>query len=229
MAWDPVWEQIFSNLEWGKYPPEDFIRFIARNFYGVENRKKIRILEVGCGPGANLWFLAREGFTVYGIDGSETAINKAKKRLNSECPNWQGELVVGDISSLPYEDEFFNAVVDIEAIYCNAYAVSKKIYDELARVSIKGGGLYSRTFATGCWGDKTGQSVGHNAWVVGEGPMSGKGYTRFTCSDEITDLMRGFNVKSVEMLMRTVDNREHEIKEWIILGEKKTPIYDRPI
>lgn len=60
------------------------IRFIARNFYKVNNRESIKILEVGCGPGANLWYMNREGFTVYGIDGSETAIKKAEKRLKED-------------------------------------------------------------------------------------------------------------------------------------------------
>lgn len=141
MSWDPVWEKVFSDQEWGKYPPEDFIRFIARNFYNVENRKEIKILEVGCGPGANLWFLAREGFEISGIDGSQTAITQAGSRLNTECPNWRGALTVGDISVLPYPNDCFDAVVDIECVYCNTYATSKQIYCEMARV-VRGGGSF---------------------------------------------------------------------------------------
>jgi hypothetical protein len=53
-AWDPLWEQIFNTREWGKYPPEHAVRFVARNFYRVPYRKQVRLLEVGCGPGANL-------------------------------------------------------------------------------------------------------------------------------------------------------------------------------
>ncbi|EAL1485109.1 SAM-dependent methyltransferase, partial [Campylobacter coli] len=45
------WENIFSNKEWGKYPSENLIRFIARNFYNVKNRNEIRILELGLGTG----------------------------------------------------------------------------------------------------------------------------------------------------------------------------------
>jgi len=100
MAWDPVWENVFRSQSWGKYPAEDFIRFIASNFYNVSDRKNVRILEVGCGPGANLWFMAREGFSVYGIDGSKHAIHLAKLRLDSECPGWVGQLVVGDMVQL---------------------------------------------------------------------------------------------------------------------------------
>jgi len=222
MSWDPVWEQVFTGQEWGKYPPEDFVRFIARNFYQVADRKAVKILEVGCGPGANLWFMAREGFSVYGVDGSKHAIDLAKARLDFECPGWNGKLVVGDIVGLPFDGDFFDAVVDSEAVYCNSFNESRLIYQEMARVCRGGGKLFSRTFAIGCWGDKTGESVGHNAWIVAEGPMKGKGYTRFTDIEEVENLIQGFGVRSVEILTRTIDNRKHQIKELLILGEKKS-------
>ncbi|ECL6467391.1 SAM-dependent methyltransferase, partial [Campylobacter jejuni] len=57
---EKIWEQIFSKKEWGKYPSENVIRFIARNFYNVQDRSKINILELGFGTGANLWFCAKE-------------------------------------------------------------------------------------------------------------------------------------------------------------------------
>jgi hypothetical protein len=44
-TWDPVWERIFQSKEWGKYPPEHVIRFVARNFYLARDRNKIRLLE----------------------------------------------------------------------------------------------------------------------------------------------------------------------------------------
>jgi SAM-dependent methyltransferase len=220
MSWDSVWEQVFSNQEWGKYPPEDFIRFIARNFYQVADRKAIKILEVGCGPGANLWFMAREGFSVYGIDGSKHAIDLARERLDQECPGWCGDLVVGDIIQLPFDEGFFDAVIDNEALCCNSFNDSQLIYQAMARVCKVSGKLFSRTFATGCWGDKTGQSVGHNAWIVAEGPMSGKGYTRFTDIDEVEKLIQGFTLRNIEILTVTTDNRTHQIKELLIFGEK---------
>jgi len=38
MAWDPIWERVFSSQAWGKYPGEDLIRFVARNFYAAPDR-----------------------------------------------------------------------------------------------------------------------------------------------------------------------------------------------
>lgn len=220
MAWDEVWEDVFSQQEWGKYPSEEVVRFVARNFYKVPDRKSVKILDLGCGPGAQLWYLAREGFSIYGIDGSKTAIEKARERLDQECPGWTGELKVGDITTLPFSDSFFDAVIDNEVIYANSLEDSRRIYTELARVCKVGGKLYSRTFATGCWGDQTGQKVGHNAYLVSEGPMFNKGLTRFTEYGEIHQLATGFQINEIDLLVRTVDSRQHEIKEWIILGEK---------
>ena len=120
MVWDKVWEEVFKRQRWSRYPNEELIRFIAKNFYKVEDRKLIKILEVGCGPGANLWYLAREAFCVYGIDGSITAIAKAKNRLDKEVKGWCGHLMIEDITVIPFDGQFFDAVVDVERLYCNS-------------------------------------------------------------------------------------------------------------
>jgi len=220
MTWDPVWEQIFQSQPWGKYPTVELIRFVAKNFYQAKDRKSVRLLEIGCGPGANLWYLAREGFTVYGIDGSATAIRIAKDRLDRECNGWQGELRTADITQLPYPDGFFDAVVDVEAIYCNDLENSKRIYRELFRVTKPQGKLISITFAAKSWGDGVGAKVSHNTWVVSEGPLSGKGMGRFTDQNDIPDLIGGFMLENLEMVTRTVNGLKNEIREWIIEGVK---------
>ncbi|MBF0498706.1 MAG: class I SAM-dependent methyltransferase [Candidatus Riflebacteria bacterium] len=222
MSWDPVWEKIFqSNRAWGTYPGEELVRFIARTFATEKNRGQRRILEVGCGPGCNLLFFGREGFQVCGIDGSSAAIDRAKKALDNAFPSgWQGELCVGELINLPYEDDSFDAVVDNEAICCNSFEESRTIYQNIYRVLKPGGRMFSRTFSRGCYGDGTGTEVGHNAWIVSEGPLLGEGYNRFTDPDEVSELIGMLKLISCEMIMRTVDNRTHEIRELIIIAEK---------
>ena len=43
MSWDPVWENVFQNQSWGKYPSENLVRFVARNFYNKEALSLFRI------------------------------------------------------------------------------------------------------------------------------------------------------------------------------------------
>jgi SAM-dependent methyltransferase len=215
-----VWEQVFRDRPWGKYPGEDLIRFIATNFYGVPDRKKIRLLEVGCASGANLWYMAREGFSVYGIEGSETAARHARDRLDAECPDWNGEVQKGDIVKLPFAEESFDAVIDVAAVCCNSFEDSTVIYAEMARVCKTSGHLFSRTLAQGCLGDGNGTPVGHNAWLASDGPLAGKGYCRYTALEEIPELVKPFRVAAVELLTRTIEDRRHEVREWIIMGTK---------
>ena len=222
MSWDKNWEKIFQNKEWGKYPAEDLIRFIANNFYKYKKRNRIKILEIGCGTGSNLWFIAREGFSVYGIDGSKTAIGIAKKRLDNEVPNWVGDLKVGDIIKLPYEDEIFDAVIDNEAVTHNSFENSQKIYLEALRVLVPGGKLFSRTFATGCWGENTGTKINENEWIPSEGPMSLGEFLRLTPYNLIEKLFGEFQINEIEKLTRTSNQMEKEIIEWLITCEKKS-------
>ena len=45
-SFDETWEEIHSTQEWGKYPSEPVIRFVARNYYKVD-RKATKILDFG--------------------------------------------------------------------------------------------------------------------------------------------------------------------------------------
>ncbi|RYY72347.1 MAG: class I SAM-dependent methyltransferase, partial [Comamonadaceae bacterium] len=157
MSRDPLWEDIFATRPWGKYPAEEFIRFLAGNFYRRDPRHGVRVLEVGFGIGANLWYAAREGFCVHGIEGAQAGRDRAVQRLDAEVPGWRdhgADLRVGDICEpLPYADAGFDAVVDSDAVTCNGHEEACRVYAEMHRVTRPGGLMYIRTPATGCWGE----------------------------------------------------------------------------
>ncbi len=225
MAWDPVWEQIFTSQAWGRYPGEDVIRFVARNFYATPDRASIRFLEVGFGTGTNLWFLAREGFSANGIEGSKGAEAIARERLDNECPGWSaaprnGELVVGDMMKLQWPDATFDALIDSEAVYCNDFEESCRIYREMHRVTKPGGKLFVRTFATGCWGDGIGTAVGTRRYIADAGPMAGKGPSRFTAEDELAELLGPWKINEINLITRSLDAQRQVVREWVVEAEK---------
>ena len=37
-SFDNVWEEIHASQEWGKYPSEPVIRFVARNYYKKDRK-----------------------------------------------------------------------------------------------------------------------------------------------------------------------------------------------
>lgn len=72
--------------------------------------EKLNVLDVGCGTGVITLLLAEMGHTVTGIDFSEGMLGKAKERANSL--NLIVNFKIGDAENLPFEDEFFDVVIN---------------------------------------------------------------------------------------------------------------------
>ncbi len=225
--WNKNWDNIFTETDWGKYPCEELIRFVARNFFGSPKREEVKILEIGCGTGGNLWFLTREGFDVTGIDGSSVGVEKAEKRLTKN--GLSASLHVGDVMELPWDADLFDCVIDNECIYSNTFADSLKIINEVKRVLKPGGLFYSKTFMTGTSGDGMGDKLEgeKNTYTKlhGGALRTNYGVVRFTEEAEIDSLYGVFNIESIDFVNRSDKNRANEIKEWIIIC-RKTAIMD---
>lgn len=224
MAWDPVWEEVFATRPWGRYPGEDLVRFVMGHYGRREDRASVRLLEVGCGTGANLWFMAREGFSAHGLERAPSGVALCERRLDAECPGWReagGEVQVGDLLALPHADDSFDAAIDVVAVCYSPFDQARAAYRELARVTRPGGRLFVRTFATGCWGEGTGEQVGPGYWACAEGPLAGLGATRFTSEDQVTDLFPGWEIERVERASRTEGSGAHEIRHLVIHGVKR--------
>ncbi|WP_322923966.1 class I SAM-dependent methyltransferase [Paenibacillus campi] len=224
MSWEPVWEEVFSKKEWGKYPAEDLIRFVARNFYRAPNRADIKILEVGSGTGTNLCYMAGEGFTVYGIDGSAKGVSIAQTRLKNDpaIDEQRTHVIEGDMISLPYETEFFDAVIDIESIYTNRWENTVHILQEIHRVLKPNGKFYSKHFAEHTEGDGTGEYVDRHMYIPDSGALIDIGPVRFATEADIHELYEDkFVITELEQAIRTTNNRTCTIIEWLISMDRK--------
>jgi len=221
--WDPGWDDVFRAKDWGSYPPEELVRFMGRNFFSAPDRKAVRVLEIGCGAGANLLFLAQEGFDATGLDGSAVALEQAKSRLNARGLSvWLDQ---GDAMDLPYSDTGFDCVLDIECVYANTLADSRKILGEAHRVLKPGGLLFSKTFMTGTSGEETGRRMEgeDNTFLeLPDGPFNkGYGVIRLTAEEEILTLYDHFDNISVDYVIRSDFNRAKEVREWLITCRRK--------
>jgi len=219
-SWDKVWDKVFQELEWGKYPGESLIRFIARNFY-KRDRKNTKLLEVGCGPGANVWYMAREGFDVYGMEGSKTAVERGKARMEKE--GVKVTFSIGDIVALPYQNGFFDGVVDAECLTHNNRENLERILKEIRRVLKTGGLFYSRTFTEQVYLGKNPKQVGPNEFIeASDGPFFGRGFVRLTTREGVEELYgKYFKILSVDKNDYTEQNGKILISEWVIICQKE--------
>lgn len=212
-----IWDDIFKSRSWGKYPPIPLVRFVARNFFAATDRSAVNILELGSGPGANLWFMAREGFRVYGIDGSPSACEIALKRLREESLTGQvGQILVGDYFTQldQFEPDFFDAIIDVESLCCNPFARVRQIITKAFSRLKKGGRMFSIAFADGTWG-LAGEQIDHHAMYPTEGPLAGEGFNRFTTREDIDELYAGAAIANLERQELHFDNGK-KVSEWLI-------------
>lgn len=213
------WDEVFQRQRWGRYPAEHVIRFVARNFYAAPERRAVHLLDLGCGPGANTWFMAREGFSVAALDGSPAAISQLVERCTAE--GLEIDARVGDLGSLPWPDAMFDGVVDNAALYCNRAEACTRIVGEVARVLKPGGAFLSANFTDRTWGFGTGELVERNGFVdVTDGPLAHKGFALFFDRAFVRDLYQAFAECDVDRLAWTLDAESHEIEMWIVQARK---------
>ena len=67
-TFDPLWEEKHSSGHMERYPGDSVVSFVFKNFSRYNPRSAVRLLEVACGIGFNLWFALHEGLSVLGIE-----------------------------------------------------------------------------------------------------------------------------------------------------------------
>ena len=192
------WDAWYQDGNTQRYPWDRVVSFVFRRAPKDRARSEVRILEVGCGAGSNLWFAAREGFSVCGIDGSATAIETARRRFAAE--GLSGEFVTGDFTrTLPYPDARFDLAIDRGAIFCADYAGGRRAIDEIGRVLKPGGiflfGPYSRRHSSYASGTLRGDGrVGD----ISRGTMMGVGDLCFYSEEMVREaLSTGWTILSL--------------------------------
>ncbi|OGC02591.1 SAM-dependent methyltransferase [candidate division KSB1 bacterium RBG_16_48_16] len=101
------YETLFENYGIG-YDKECFAQGTSGECDFIEkeigHNKKCRILDIGCGTGRHSIELARRGYTVTGIDLSESLLKRAKEKAKEEGVSV--EFIQADARSLTFENAF---------------------------------------------------------------------------------------------------------------------------
>lgn len=163
-GWHNAWEKsiYLQGKHLNLYPHHNVVSFLMRQFPDPRQRQCVRVLEIGCGAGNNLWFAAREGFEVSGIDGSTSAISFAQHRFHHD--GLSGEFVTGDFQALPWGNQSFDIVLDRQAVGHNRLATIESTLDEVHRVLKPGGLFFSMVYSDQHPEIHNGKNLGDNTY-----------------------------------------------------------------
>lgn len=121
--------------------PQENMAEIVRVF---RKNKVRRVLDLGCGTGRHLVYLAKKGFDVYGIDIADEGIKLSKEWLKEE--GLKADIKIGSIHErLPYKDNFFDAVISTQALHHERIKKVRKGIKEVERI-LRPEGIVFMTF-----------------------------------------------------------------------------------
>lgn len=104
-------------------------------------KSNAKVLDIGCGGGANVanWLAKCTNGHVTGIDYSKVSVEESKKLNAIAIKQGKCDIVYGDVSSMPFDDEAFDCVSAFETVYF--WVDLEKCFAEVNRV-MKSGGMF---------------------------------------------------------------------------------------
>jgi ubiquinone/menaquinone biosynthesis C-methylase UbiE len=137
------WQNIYQQgRQLNKYPYDAIVSLVMRL---KRTNSSLSALELGCGAGNNIVFMAEEGVDVAGIDISSAALDFAQERLTRL--QLKADLVNGHFTQLPWQDNSFDLVIDRSALNCVPRSDILVALSESYRVLKPGGCIFSIMYA----------------------------------------------------------------------------------
>ena len=211
------WNALYkSGKQMSIFPFSDLVSFVYRYTAPFEGMK---VLDLGCGAGANIPLFKHLGADYHAIEQSEVIVESLIKRY----PELKGKIVIGDFTKpfvYPYQ---FDLVVDRSSVTHNTTADIKSclawVYD-----SMKIGAEYIGIdwFSEGHNGyyDHTEVLDEHTFGGFKVGVFKGLGKVHFSTEEHIRELFKDFQIEEIEhKIVEKVDGKRYSTYNF--LAEKQ--------
>ena len=191
----PDWNTLYEHDEFAPDEPEPFL-LSAVSRPTMTSDGASCVLDIGCGAGRHLVWLAEQGFEVFGVDDASRALERSRARLHAAGA--VARLVRGDFVSLPFTGDSFDMVVAIHALYHGDQAALRRALSEVARVLRDGGLLVATFLSTLTWKYGLGVQVEPFTYVQPEGPERGIPH-HYVTAEMLVDYLAAFNVETMRL------------------------------
>ena len=188
-----------------------FTPFFKENIKLFKEMECKRVLDIGCGYGKHSIYLAENKFNVTSIDINAQAIEWLKRYIDRKSIT-NITLIQADINSLPFQDNYFDAVICTSVLHHQDFKQIKNSISEIYRV-LKQDGYFIFDFL----------SVEDDSFGIGEeiekntfiGSREGEEYIPHHYTDivELNELLDSFSeIKIKRNEYRIIIDSEREIK-----------------
>ena len=205
--WNSHYSKSKSDLS---YPDENLVRLLAVKFPDIENREKLKVLDIGCGSGRHLMLLKNYGFkNFYGTDYSLNALSLSNEYFSSSLINC-------DNKNLPFADNSFDIAIAWGSLHYSDKKDFEIMLGETRRVLKKEGNLFATLRNERDSYLKTGTHLGEGTWRTGLDDLSGTTVSFFR-EDELKKYFSTFRECSYGWMERTIiGDTSKVISHWVI-------------
>jgi len=193
MAFSQEWETVYRDgKQRASWPWSDVISLVK----GQKLPKGVRVLELGCGAGANIPFFLADGYDYVGIDGSDTIVMQLRQRF----PQIERSLVAGDFTAA-FPEGPYRLILDRASLVCNREDDIRRCIGNIHDALEPGGlfiGIDWYSIASDAY--RLGADAGDRFSRTGidTGPFAGLGVIHFSDKDHLLDLFRGFEILQLQ-------------------------------
>lgn len=191
--WDAAYRAGGHNSQW---PWSDLISLVHRHARPANGFR--RVLELGCGSGANIPFFLSLGVDYSAIEGSPFIVDSLRARF----PQIADKIAVGDFTvNIPFDGPF-DLIVDRSSVTCNTTAAIEVALSMTAENLRSGGKLLGIDwFSTTHSAALSGTAVDAHTRTDLPGTLTNIGRVHFSDREHLLSLLTGAGFK-IEMLNR---------------------------
>ncbi len=222
MGFDPDWEKTYaSGTHLSVWPWSDIVSLVNRHCKPLITRGGGRVLELGCGAGANIPFFRALGMDYSAIEGSSTIV----RQLHERYPDLADKIHIGDFTQeQPFQSDF-DIVIDRASLTHNTTSSIRGAL-QMAFDSLQEGGIFIGTD----WFSKN-----HTDFKGGEqsedeftrknhtkGQFVGVGNVHFSDEPHLRNLFSKFEIIFMEekLFRRHEPKDKHQFASWNIVARK---------
>ncbi|WP_434296954.1 class I SAM-dependent methyltransferase [Clostridium sporogenes] len=200
-----------------KYPSEMVVQFVFRNF----NRDgKTKVLDLGCGAGRHVCFMAGENIHAYGVDISKDGIDYTRELLNTY--NLKADLKVCGVDNISYEDNYFDGLICYGVLYyCCTEEINKAVNEIYRILKPNGKALIAvRNIKDYRFGE--GKEIEENTFLIKEDDKNKCAFNEngmkmhFFSLEEVQELFKNFSKVEIDEIVETHENRKYKDSNFII-------------
>jgi len=194
------WDKILLEKEYSPEEPDG----IVIDFTYRQGNNKIRVLDLACGGGRHVVYMARKGLEVTGTDISGTGLKMTRERLNKE--NLTAGLVRSAMNALPFVDSTFEAVICTRAIHHQKLRGIQQTLLEIKRVLSEDGMILIDFLSRRTYSHGKGIEIENETFMETEGHEKGVIH-HFTNEEELQELFEGFAILTIDLHEMKADGK----------------------